>query len=95
MAAKKEKRSAAGATKTGAKPDATPTGPMLRNRETVRDRDLKASEQLGASALAFLFAFGEALDDDQRLQRIERFSRYFLIAVLFIAPVILMWTIAF
>lgn len=78
-----------------AKSAAAPTARYLRNRETVRDKDMAAMEQLGAGSLAFLFAFGEALEEDQRLQKIERASRLFLIAVLCIAPVILMWTLAF
>jgi hypothetical protein len=85
MAAKKEK----GASREKA------AGPVRRNRETVQDRDRAAAEQLGASALAILFAFGQAFDESERLRKIERASRLFLIAVLFIAPVILMWRVAF
>jgi len=64
-------------------------------RETVRTREVKAMEQNGAGVLAVMFALEDVMEDDKRLQRAVHAAKLFLIAVIFIAPVLLMWQHAF
>ena len=74
-------------------PKAPPAG--AEERETVRTREVEAMKAYGAGALLALFALGESMEEDKRLQRAVHAAKLFLIAVIFIAPVLLMWQHAF
>ncbi|MGY6634244.1 MAG: hypothetical protein ACXIU8_10960 [Alkalilacustris sp.] len=63
--------------------------------DNVRTRELVAQEQMGAGILAVMFALDEAAKDDGRVPKMVQAAKLFLIAVIFIAPVLLMWQHAF
>ena len=92
-AAVKDEAPAAEAPK--AAPTPTATAPAAAERETVRSREVEEMKAYGAGALLAFFALGEAMDEDKRLQRVVHGAKLFLIAVIFIAPVLLMWQHAF
>lgn len=62
---------------------------------SLAEREKANTEMMGAMSLAFLFAFGDAMNSDSRLKKAAKAAQLFLIAVLFIAPVLLMWQHAF
>lgn len=64
-------------------------------RETVRTRELKSMEQMGSGVLWAMFAVDEAAREDARVPKLVHAAKLFLIAVIFIAPVLLMWQHAF
>lgn len=64
-------------------------------RETVQTREVETMKAYGAGAMLAFFALGEAMEEDKRLQRVVHGAKLFLIAVIFIAPVLLMWQHAF
>ena len=90
MAASKDRRGAkasASAAKAGDS-DGSP-------RETVQTREKKQMEAYGAGVLAVMFAYQDAAEEDSRIPKLAHAAKLFLIAVLFIAPVLLMWQHAF
>lgn len=91
----KDEAPAAETPKAAPKPAAAATAPAAAERETVQSRDVEAMKAYGAGALLAFFALGEAMDEDKRLQRVVHGAKLFLIAVIFIAPVLLMWQHAF
>ena len=93
----KDEAPAAEAPKAAPKPAAAPAkpAPAAAESETVQSRDVEAMKAYGAGAMLAFFALGEAMDEDKRLQRVVHGAKLFLIAVIFIAPVLLMWQHAF
>ena len=63
--------------------------------DNVRTRELRAQEQWGAGILAVMFAVDEAAKENRRVPVVVHAAKLFLIAVIFIAPVLLMWQHAF
>ena len=63
--------------------------------DNVRAREVQTMEQYGAGILAVMFALDEAAKDNKRVPQIVHAAKLFLIAVIFIAPVLLMWQHAF
>ncbi len=63
--------------------------------ENVRTREVRTMEQYGAGILAVMFALDEAAKENKRVPLIVHAAKLFLIAVIFIAPVLLMWQHAF
>lgn len=61
----------------------------------LRERETRAMEANGAGVLNILFALAEASEEDRRVPRAVQAAKLFLIAVIFIAPVLLMWQHAF
>ena len=78
---------------TGPETSQAPTAAV--SDDNVRARELAAQEQWGAGILAVMFALDEASKDDSRLPKLVHAAKLFLIAVIFIAPVLLMWQHAF
>lgn len=65
------------------------------DNENVRTREIQSMEQNGAGILAVMFALDEAAKENPRLPLVVQAAKLFLIAVIFIAPVLLMWQHAF
>ncbi|MGY6411472.1 MAG: hypothetical protein ACXIUV_10675 [Alkalilacustris sp.] len=63
--------------------------------ENVRTREVQTMEQYGAGILAVMFALDEAAKENKRVPQMVHGAKLFLIAVIFIAPVLLMWQHAF
>ena len=63
--------------------------------ENVRSREIASMEQNGAGILAVMFALDEAAKENRRVPQLVQAAKLFLIAVIFIAPVLLMWQHAF
>lgn len=94
MSGTKERREAkAGAASAQAAPASTATGPA--QADNVRTRELAAMEQWGAGILAVLFSVEEAGKENRRVPQLVHAAKLFLIAVICIAPVLLMWQHAF
>ncbi|MBK5928743.1 hypothetical protein [Rhodobaculum claviforme] len=64
-------------------------------QDNVRTRELKSMEQMGAGILWAMFAVDEAAKEDNRVPKVVHAAKLFLIAVIFVAPVLLMWQHAF
>ena len=70
------------------------TGPVV-DADNVGTREKRQQEAYGAGVLTVMFALNDAAEDDKRIPRMVQAAKLFLIAVAFIAPVLLMWQHAF
>ena len=94
MSGSKERRDGkAKAVPAKTEPASTAKGAV--QEDNVRTRELAAMEQWGAGILAVLFAVDEAAKENRRVPQVVQAAKLFLIAVIFIAPVLLMWQHAF
>lgn len=72
-------------------PAATPAPVAAAPVDNLREREIKAMEANGAGILTVMFAFAEMAEENKRLPMMVQAAKVFLIAFLFIAPVMLLW----
>lgn len=61
------------------------------DQDDLQAQETKAKVQWGAGVLAVMFTFGEAVEEDKRLSLAVQASKYFLLVVALVAPVLLLW----